>query len=632
MSSKNESERARAFLDQESSFRGQYSKEVFQTLYYAYKPAFVRISFLVVVGFVGRLLLLSNANLIGVWVDSFCRAPSQCRPVPSFFTGFTNEDFLSVLILVTLSGFALTAFYRIGFSRLSAAAVSRFYDEVTLRTSRFPIQFFDQNPVGRIVTRFSSDYGNVFRLFGGPLAEFLGIVFDLLGMLVLVVVASPYYMPIFLGIALLNAIVYRLNRDRLRRERRSLSASRSPSIAHFAETTQGASTIRVFARKSVFLRRFLQLNDTFVNQRRRTAGVLTLFSMQMSFMTALLLFVTGVAGYLLSQAGLVSIGSIGVAFTFIALSGTSLQMFFEWLAQFEEAMTGVERLDDYLRRPLESGLKLPAAREFPTPHPVYAPNEENEMQKARLVAGASAAVQVENLWLRYGSDRPFVLKGLDVTIRPGEKIGVVGRTGSGKTSFVQALFRLYPFEKGRILIDGREAETGQGGESGPSRVDLSVFRRSIALISQEPTLFRGTVRENLDLAGERDEKDLLSALERVGLGSWLESQPTGLDATVEERGRNLSAGERQLLCMARCLLQDAPVVVMDEATSSVDPQSEEILVRATREFFADRTQIIIAHRLSTLEHCDRILWLHEGQVKLFDRPQVVLPVFREASL
>ncbi|MES2964392.1 MAG: ABC transporter transmembrane domain-containing protein [Bdellovibrionota bacterium] len=630
---KTHQQRTRAYLDQETSFRGQYSKEVFQTLYFAYRPVALRMSFLVVLGFIGRVSLLSNANLIGIWVDSFCRAPSVCRPVPEFFHGFANEDYVSLLVLVTAVGFALTVIYRIGFSRSSAAAVSRFYDEVTLRTSRFPIQFFDQNPVGRVVTRFSSDYGNVFRLFGGPLAEFIGIVFDLVAMFALVIVASPYYLPVFIGIALLNALVYRLNLGRLRHERRELSASRSPSIAHFAETSQGASTIRVFARQGVFLRRFLELNDAYVGQRRKTGKVLSLFSLQMSFMTALLLFVTGVAGLGLSNAGLVSIGSIGVAFTFIALSGSSLQMFFDWLAQFEEAMTGVERLDDYLRRPLEPGLKLPAARRFPTSHPVYAVNEEAEIQKSRLVKAPSAAVQVEDLWLRYGADRPFVLKGIDVSIRPGEKIGIVGRTGSGKTSFVQALFQLYPFEKGRILIDGREAATSQVDvATGPSRVDLSVFRRSIALISQEPTLFRGALRENLDLVGERDDAELTAALERVGLGSWLAAQPLGLEAVIEERGRNLSAGERQLLCMARCLLQDAPVVVMDEATSSVDPQSEEILVRATREFFADRTQIIIAHRLSTLEHCDRILWLHEGQVKLFDRPETVLPVFREATL
>jgi ABC-type multidrug transport system fused ATPase/permease subunit len=622
----------RSFLDQETSFRGQYSKDVFETLRLAYRPFLVRSILLLFVGFIGRILMLSNANVIGLWVDSFCHpAQAQCKPAPAFFAVFTNGMYLSVLIAMTAVGFICLCLYRIVFSRMSAFAVSRIYDETTLRTSRQPIQFFDQNPVGRIVTRFSSDYSNVFRLFGGPLAEFCSIVFDLVAMVILVCIASPYYIPIIGAIGFINYAIYRLNRDRLRIERRELSASRSPSIAHFSETTQGASIIRVFARQSVFLKRFLQLNDRFLTQRLRTQKAVLGFSLQMSTTTALLLVVTGTAGFQLVQLGLVSVGSVGVAFTFIVLSGTSIQMFFEWLAQFEEAMTGVERLDNYLRRPLEPGLKLPSSREFVTNHPTYRHGEEESLKAARLVQHPSAGIQVENLWLRYGFESPFVLKGLNFTIQPGEKIGIVGRTGSGKTSFVQALFQLYPFAEGRILIDGKEADVGQP-ENGSPRVDLSLFRRSIALISQEPTLFRGTVRQNLDLSSTIPEARLKDALARVGLDGWLRSQALGLDTVIEERGRNLSAGERQLLCMARCLLQDAPIVVMDEATSSVDPQSEEILVRATREFFQDRTQIIIAHRLSTLDDCDRVLWLHQGEIRAFDTPERVVPIFQATEL
>ncbi len=621
------------YLDQESAFRGRYNKSVFNSLYLSYQPMLRKIFAFIVVGFIGRFLLLSNANIIGVWVDTFCKpsALAQCKPVPALFAGLGNVGFLQVLMVVTLGGFVCTALFRIGFSRLSAAAVSRFYDEVTLRTSRLPIQFFDTNPVGRIVTRFSSDYGNVFRMFGGPLAEFLAIIFDLTCMLILISVASLYYLPMILFIGLANYGVYRLNRNRLRIERRELSASRSPSIAHFAETTQGASTIRIFGRQPTFMTRFARLNNRFQDQRMRTTKVLLTFSMQMSGLTALLLLMTGLAGYWLAQHGLVSVGSIGVAFTFVVFSGNTLQNFFEWLAQFEEAMTGVERLDDYLRRKLEPGARLPISREFATDHPVYGRNEEETLKHARLLEARSASVTVEDLWFRYSPELPYVLKGLDFTIRPGEKIGIVGRTGSGKTSFVQALFHLYPFERGRVLIDGRGPNVDRPDQL-TNNVDLGLFRRSIALISQEPTLFRGTLRENLDLTRSHSDEKLLDALTRVGLLEWFQSQPQGFESPVEERGRNLSAGEKQLLCMARCLLQDAPVIVMDEATSSIDPQSEEILVRATREFFSDRTQIIIAHRLSTLVHCDRILWLHKGEIRMFDRPEKLLPVFQNAHL
>ena len=612
-----------SYLDKESHFEGRYSREVFETLLHAYRSTGVRILIYVVLGFLGRLLLLSNANLVGVWVDSFCRAPATCKPVPEVFASFDNIHFLYVLVGLSIAGFFCSIAFRVGFSRDSAEAVSRLYDEVTLRTSRLPMRFFDTNPAGRIVTRFSSDYGNVFRLFGGPLAELLSIIFDLVCMVILVSVASIYYLPIIVLIALCNYGVYRLNRNLLRYERRELSASRSPSIAHFAETSQGASTIRIFGRQLGFMSRFVQLNDRFQRQRVRASAAILTFSMQMSLLTGILLLITGLAGYKMAQQGMVSIGSIGVAFTFIVLSGTSIQMFFEWMAQFEEAMTGVERLNDYLRRPLEVGSRLPSWRSFPTAHPVYGTNEEENLKRQRLVAAPAAAVLVEGLWFRYSPDLPYVLKGIDVRIRAGEKIGIVGRTGSGKSSFVQALFHMYPFDKGRIAIDGRA----------PAETDLQLYRRAIALIAQEPTLFRGTLRENLDLSGIHSDQELTEALGRVGLGDWFEGRGAiGLKFAVEEKGRNLSAGERQLLCMARCLLQDAPVVILDEATSAVDPHSEEILVGATEKFFADRTQIIIAHRLSTLEKCDRVLWLHQGEVKMFDEASRVLPVFRSTQL
>ena len=615
------------YLDQESSFQGRYSQEVFETLFFAYRPILTRITLLIACGFIGRLFLLSNANLIGLWVDSHCKG--ECRPLPAFVRDFSDLDFLRLLVAVTLIGFSLTALFRITFSRLSAIAVSQLYDEVTLRTSRLPMRFFDTNPVGRIVTRFSSDYGSVFRLFGGPLAEFLSIVFDLVGMLILVTMASPWYLPNIALVALANFVVYRLNRDRLRVERRDLSASRSPSIAHFAETTQGASSIRIYGRQGSFLGRFSLLNNRYLDQKLRTTKELLKFSLQMGALTSLLLLGTGATGLFLTREGLVSVGSIGVAFTFIVLSGNSIQMFFEWFAQFEEAMTGVERLNDYLRRPLELGAKLPATREFPTDHSVYSVDEEVQLKLRRLTHSRSASLTIRDLWFRYSSDSPQVLKGVNLDILAGERIGVIGRTGSGKSSLIQALFHLYPIEKGEILIDGQAADVDSSREG---ECDLGVFRRGIALISQDPTLFRGTLRENLDLTRAHSDEEIIEALQRVGLEEWFRAQAQGLEASIAERGRNLSSGEKQLLCMARCLLQDAPIVVMDEATSSVDPQSEEILVRATREFFSDRTQIIIAHRLSTLVDCDRILWLHKGEVRMFAEPQTVIPVFRKTPL
>jgi ABC-type multidrug transport system fused ATPase/permease subunit len=173
-----------------------YSRTVFLTLKEAYRPFMGRILTTFVFGIIGRTLLLANANVIGFWVDSFCQPEHgiQCKPVPGFLQSFGSEDYLKLLGTMAVIGFLCTLSFRVIFSRLSAQAISRLYDEVTLRTSRLPMSFFDATPAGRIITRFSSDYGNVFRLFGGPLAEFCSIIFDLLVMIVLITVASPYYL------------------------------------------------------------------------------------------------------------------------------------------------------------------------------------------------------------------------------------------------------------------------------------------------------------------------------------------------------------------------------------------------------------------------------------------------------
>lgn len=618
------SQNKKTFLDSESKFSGQYSNTVRDTLWIAYKPYLIPVILCGLIGLLGRLVLLGNANIIGYWVDSYCQG-EHCRPLPSLFENFTANNYIWLLLGMSILGFCFILIFRVLFSRLSAQAVSQIYDETTFRTSRQPMSFFDSTPAGRIITRFSSDYGNVFRLFGGPLAELFAIIFDLISMAILITIASPSFLPVVILIAILDYGIYRLNIQRLRESRRNLSMSRSPSIAHFAETAQGASTIRSFVKQKSFSQRFMNLDRDYLKNKLDTTKSVLFFSFQINSMTALFLLATGVMSWFFLQKGLISVGSIGVAFSFVALSGGTVQMFFEWISQFEEAMVGVERLDNYIRRPLEEGAKLPPEAQFQTGHP-----QAKVGEKLAAPSVTASTVSFSNVWFRYRSDLPHVLKGLNFEIKAGERFGIVGRTGSGKSSLIQALFHLYPLESGSILIDGQGPDLLKNETKTNSMIDLRQFRRSIAFIAQDPTLFKGTIHDNLDVRHEYPREELFAALNRVGLNEW--SFDKGLESPVEERGRNLSQGERQLLCMARCLLQDAPVVVMDEATSSVDPQSEEMIVKATDEFFQGKTQIIIAHRLSTLQNCDRILWLQNGEVRMIGAPQEVLPIFQQSNL
>lgn len=603
----NELSTKKKFLADEVEFQGSYDPKVLKTLYWAYQPFFFRILLLLTLGFLGRGLLLGNTTLIGLWVDKAC-VEDLCSGESLFVQ---NKIYFHYLIFSCVFGLALTLFFRIFFSRLSAVSVGRIYDEVTLRTSRYPFSFFDQTPVGRVMTRFSSDYGNVFRLFGGPLAEFISIIFDLIWMAVLILVSHPAFLVIIIFLILSHYIVYALNKRRLRQQRRDLSKVRGPGIAHFNETAQGAVIIRSFARQENFIQRFSKLDQTYLQQRMKTSLNIFFFSLQMNMLTAFSFLGTVLLSYFLITHQLISYGQIGVGFALIAMSGNTIQMFFEWMAQFEEAMVGLERMTDYLYHPLENGSLLPASTEFPTGHPV----KKQVMKEPEILEGS---VCFDNVWFRYRDDLPFVLKNLNFEIPAGQRWGIIGPTGSGKSSMIQSLYQFYPLTKGQILLDGTSAQYFE---------DLEAYRSKMAYISQESVLFRGTLRNNLDMAEQFSDQEIFQALIKVGLNEFADEQ--GLKRNIEERGKNLSLGEKQLLCMARCLLQKAPIIIMDEATSSVDPQSEAVMVKATEEFFHGRTQIIIAHRLSTLERCDQILWLENGEIKMIGNPSVVLPIFSQ---
>ncbi len=606
------------FEEKSESSNKQFSRAVYDTLSKAYRPYRTPLIFAVFLGLAGRILILGQANIIGYWVDSLCKAPAQCTQ-HVLFANWGHDDYIILLSIMCAVGFAFTLFFRILFSRYSAYAVSSIYDWVTFKTSRFPIRFFDENPAGRIITRFSSDYGTVFRLFGGPLAEFLSIIFDLICILILIVASSYYFAIPLVFIIFLNLFIYKKNIHKLRNERRALSASRSPSISHFAESTQGATTIKISGRSKSFRDRFDFLDTYYVNQRLKTNIEILKFSFQMNTLSSLLLLIVGVMSYYLIRDGKISAGAIGASFGLIVYSGNTIQMFFEWLAQLEEGIIGVERLSQYLNKELEYGQDPDYLAKLP--ELIRSPDLLSKLRapQSKTSARGTGDLTLENLWFRYSAELPWVLKGISLKIHFGEKIGIIGRTGSGKTSLIQSLFLLYPYEKGRILINGKEPIVD---------IDLTTYRFNYSYISQDPVLFQGTLRENLDPLKQLSEVDLMQTLVQVGYAASTQ-ETYMLNSRIEERGKNLSVGEKQLLCLARTLLQKAPIVILDEATSSVDPHSEELMVRATEEFFSDRTVIIIAHRLSTLEKCDRIVWLDKGEIRKIGPALEIIEEFKK---
>lgn len=579
-----------------------FSKSIFDTLLQAYRPFLVRILFVVIIGFVARLIFLSNAQIIAKFYDT-----------NKNYTSTDLQALATTLFILLLTAFILTLFYRTIFSRLSALAVSRIYDETTYRVSRFPLSFFDNTPVGKITTRFSSDYGNVFRLFGGPLAEFLSIIFDLIGITLLIIMTHSYFVfnLVLAGVAFY--LILKRNQMRLRENRREVSILRGPSVAHFSETVQGSLSIRQNNKLNTFIEHFLNQDQLYISSKFKIIKNIMRFSTELNIISTFLFLMNGFLGIYLVKQGHLGPGQVAVVLGFTLLATNTLQMFFEWYSQFEEALVGIERLDDFIRLPIEEGALLPTQADFKTHHPQKEKKKNSQNLPDQLIFDFEHKLSIDNLTLIYPNQTEPTLKNISFKLKSGEKLGIIGRTGAGKSTLIAALLKLYPLQQGVILIDGT------------IKKDVEDHRKQFSLISQDQFFIKGSLQDNLDLFNQFSNDHLSQTLKLVGLD-------LSLNFKIDEKGQNLSQGEKQLLSLARGLLTQPEIFIFDEATANIDPQSEKLIELALKKTLADKTQIRIAHRLQTVLDCDKILWLEHGQMKMLGPVTEVITAFEESQL
>ncbi|XP_060250583.1 ATP-binding cassette sub-family C member 4-like isoform X6 [Ovis aries] len=456
---------------------------------------------------------------------------------------------------------------------------------------RAPVLFFCRNPIGRILNRFSKDIGHMDDLLPLIFQDFIQTLLLVVGVVGVMVAAIPWtaipVIPLGIIFFVLQWYFLRTSREVKRLE----CTTRSPVFSHLASSLRGLWTIRAYKAEQ----RFQELFDAYQDLHSEAWFLLLTTSRWLAVYLDVIcaIFATAVAFGALILVETLDLGQVGLV---LSLTFTFTGMF-QWCvrqsAEVENMMISVERGIEYTDLEKEAPWELEHRPPPSWPH--------------------GGEIDFYHINFRYSLDRPLVLKNLRVPTAPREKLGIVGRTGAGKSSLIAALFRLSEPE-GRIWIDGLWT----------SDIGLHDLRKKMSVALQEPVLFTGTMRKNLDPFNEYLEEELWNVLEEVQLKEAIKALPSGLDTELAESGLNLSVGQRQLVCLARTVLRKNQILILDKATSNVDPRTDEFIQKKIREKFTQCTVLTITHRLSTVIDCERILVLDSWRRREFARPYDLL--------
>jgi len=455
-------------------------------------------------------------------------------------------------------------------------------EDLIRHTQSLPLQYFNKTPTGRTVTRIANDVSALGDLFtDGVINIFINVV-NVIAIIVAMSLISWKLTLLTLAVAPLFvfAAIYLSNRIRaiLREQKKKLSNINS----FLAENLNGIKIVQLYNRIPKNLSLFQHLSDDYrASNMQSVKAYAAMFPLMNCFTAVIITSAMYFGGWFSLEGGL----TIGAVVTFMMNAQDfvpPLRDILEKYQQFQNSLTSAERIFTLLDEPAES--ELPASREIQT---------------------LRGEIEIKDLNFRYEPQLPLVLKNIRLRIQAGESIALVGRTGSGKSTFISLLQRFYEAPAGRIFIDGHPIEN----------IRRRSIRSHIGVVQQDNFIFRGTIAENVNLGDPQVGLEKVErALAQTGYLELLRRTGRDLHSPVEERGANLSVGERQLIAFARILAFDPDILILDEATANIDSESELILQKATHEVMKSRTSIIIAHRLSTVRECDRIVVLREGEI------------------
>ncbi|KAJ0181178.1 hypothetical protein K1T71_003263 [Dendrolimus kikuchii] len=519
--------------------------------------------------------------------------PAGQGPDPSLGTQvglLTTAQYLWIYGSVIL-GLIIISHVRIGyFVVMTMRASQNLHNTIYKKLIVGLMRFFDTNPSGRVLNRFSKDMGAMDEFLPRSLLDTIQMYFSMSSVLILNAIALPWTLipTIILLILFVTLLKWYLNAAQA--VKRLEGTTKSPVFGMINSTLTGLSTIRSSNSQNRLIGVFDGAQDLHSSAFYTFVGGSTAFAL---YLDALCLVYLGIIiGIFLwvDISSVIPVGSVALAVSQSMVLTMKLQMAARFTADFLAQMTAVERVLEYTQVPTEENME-----HGPTTPPKEWPTEGH--------------IKFENVFLNYGPEDPPVLKNLNFEINSSWKVGVVGRTGAGKSSLISALFRLYSVQ-GSIKIDDIDC----------NHISKKELRSKISIIPQEPVLFSATIRYNLDPFNNYSDDDIWRALEQVEMKEAIPA----LDYKVAEGGNNFSMGQRQLICLARAILRSNKILIMDEATANVDPQTDALIQKTIRREFANCTVITIAHRLNTVMDSDRILVMSGGNAMEFDEPYRLL--------
>lgn len=499
--------------------------------------------------------------------------------IPGDLSGLNKLGIIYIVIL--FFEFFLNYFNLYVMQLLGQRAMFDLRRDVFSHLEKLPMSFYERNPVGRLVTRGTNDIEVINEMFASGIIAIVSDILKLVGIVVLLFILDVKLTLAAFSLVPVLIIAVILFRIRAREAYRKIRLWIAAINAYLAENVTGMSVVQLFGREKVNREEFSKIN----NEHRQFNFMSIkydslLFALVEAITTSTTAIIVWYAGGRLISETL----TFGTLFAFIRY----LEMFFipirDMSAKYtimQQAMAGAERVFGLLD----------------TKSAIDEPENPREIKEPR------GEVEFRDVWFGYNSNEP-VLKGISFKVKPGEKVAIVGPTGAGKTTAIKLLERFYDVNEGQILIDGVDIRDLRSKD----------LRRMLGLVLQDVFLFTGSISSNITLGEDIDESEVLAAAKAVRAHKFISMLPDGYDEELTERGSNLSGGQKQLLSFARALAYNPAVLVLDEATSSVDSETEHLIQEATQELMKDRTSIIVAHRLSTIENADRILVFNHGKI------------------